>query len=69
MTATRLKHIAPRIAPTVNARVVTLDIERIPGQHSTWHRGQTITGPFWDLNEIKGWTGRRIHPEIGRAHV
>src|SRR5699024_11470144 len=35
----RLKHIAPRIAPTVNARVVTLDIERIPGQHSTWHRG------------------------------
>src|SRR5699024_7741085 len=52
-----------RIAPTVNARVVTLDIERIPGQHSTWHRGQTITGPFWDLNEIKGWTGKRIHPD------
>src|SRR5699024_9596846 len=59
----RLKHIAPRIAPTVNARVVTLDIERIPGQHSTWHRGQTITGPFWDLNEIKAWTGKRIHAD------
>ena len=59
----RLKHIQPRIAPTVNARVVTLDIERIPGRHSTWHRGQTITGPFWDLNEIKGWTGKRIHAD------
>ena len=63
MTATRLKHIAPRIAPTVSARVVTLDIERIPGRHSTWHRGQTITGPFWDLNEIKAWTGKRIHAD------
>lgn len=59
----RLKHVQPRIAPTVNARVVTLDIERIPGQHSTWHRGQTITGPFWDLNEIKPWTGKRIHAD------
>ena len=59
----RLKHIQPRIAPTVNARVVTLDIERIPGRHSTWHRGQTITGPFWDLNEIKAWTGKRIHAD------
>ena len=59
----RLKSIQPRIAPTVNARVVTLDIERIPGWHSTWHRGQTVTGPFWDLNEIKGWTGKRIHAD------
>ena len=59
----RLKHIQPRIAPTVSARVVTLDIERIPGRHSTWHRGQTITGPFWDLNEIKAWTGKRIHAD------
>ena len=59
----RLKHIQPRIAPTVNARVVTLDIERIPGWHSTWHRGQTITGPFWDLNEIKTWIGKRIHAD------
>lgn len=63
MTANRLKHIQPRIAPTVTARVVTLDIERIPGRHSTWHRGQTITGPFWDLNEIKAWTGKRIHAD------
>ena len=63
MTANRLKRIQPRIAPTVNARVVTLDIERIPGWHSTFHRGQTITGPFWDLNEIKAWTGKRIHAD------
>ena len=59
----RLKHIQPRIAPTVGVKAATLDIERIPGQHSTWHRGQTITGPFWDLNEIKAWTGKRIHAD------
>ena len=59
----RLKHIQPRIAPTVNVNAVTLDVERIPGLHRTWHRGQTITGPFWDLNEIKAWTGKRIHAD------
>ena len=59
----RLRHIQPRIAPTVNVNAVTLDVERIPGRHSTWHRGQTITGPFWDLNEIKAWTGKRIHAD------
>ena len=63
MNNNRLKHIQPRIAPTVNVNAVTLDIERIPGRHSTWHRGQTITGPFWDLNEIKAWTGKRIHAD------
>ena len=63
MNSNRLKHIAPRIAPTVNVNAVTLDIERLPGRHSTWHRGQTITGPFWDLNEIKAWTGKRIHAD------
>ena len=62
MTANRLKHIQPRIAKNVTARVVTLDIERIPGRHSTLHREQTITGPFWDLNQIKGWA-KRIHPD------
>lgn len=59
----RLKHVQPRIASTVNARVVTLDIERIPGEHSTRFMGQNITGPFWDLNEIKKWTGKRIHAD------
>ena len=42
MTANRLKHIQPRIAPTVNARVVTLDIERIPGRARVKHRGLKI---------------------------
>ena len=59
----RLKSIQPRISENVNLNAVTLDIERLPGQHSTWHRGQTITGPFWDLNEIKAWTGKRIHAD------
>ena len=59
----RLRHIQPRIAPTVNVNAVTLDVERIPGRHSTWHRGQAINGPFWDLNEIKAWTGKRIHAD------
>src|SRR5699024_2981083 len=59
----RLKSIQPRISASVNMKAATLDIERIPGQHSTGHRGQTITGPFWVLNEIKGWTGKRIHAD------
>ena len=42
MTANRLKHIQPRIAPTVTARVATLDIERIPGRARVKHRGLTI---------------------------
>lgn len=61
--STRLKNIAPKVAKNVTAKIVTLDIERLPGRHATWHRGQTVSGPFWDLNEIKGWTGRRIHPD------
>ena len=59
----RLKSIQPRISENVNLNAVTLDIERLPGRHSTWHRGQTITGPFWDLNEIKAWAGKRIHAD------
>src|SRR5699024_12802835 len=56
----RLKSIQPRISASVNMKAATLDIERIPGQHSTGHRGQTITGPLWDSNETKGCTGQRI---------
>ena len=59
----RLKHIQPRIAPTVTARVVTLDIERIPGRVRTWHRGFTIEGDVWDLNALKDITRRRIHAD------
>ena len=63
MTANRLKHIQPRIAPTVTARVVTLDIERIPGRVRTLHRGFTIEGDVWDLNALKDLTRRRIHAD------
>ena len=63
MTANRLKHIQPRIAPTVNARVVTLDIERIPGRVRTQYRGFTIEGDVWDLNALKDMTRRRIHAD------
>ena len=63
MTANRLKHIQPRIAPTVQARVVTLDIERIPGRARVKHRGLTIEGEFWDLGGWKHTIGRRIHAD------
>ncbi len=59
----RLKHIQPRIAPTVSARVVTLDIERIPGRARVKHRGLTIEGEFWDLSGWKHTIGRRIHAD------
>ena len=59
----RLRHIQPRIAPTVQARVVTLDIERIPGRVRTRHRGFTIEGDVWDLNALKDITRRRIHAD------
>ena len=63
MNNNRLKHIQPRIAPTVNARVVTLDIERIPGRARVKHRGLTIEGEFWDLSGWKHTIGRRIHAD------
>lgn len=63
MTANRLKHIAPRIAKNVSAKVVTLDIERIPGRVRTLHRGFTIEGDVWDLNALKDITRRRIHAD------
>ena len=59
----RLRHIQPRIAPTVSARVVTLDIERIPGRARVKHRGLTIEGEFWDLSGWKHTIGRRIHAD------
>ena len=59
----RLKSIQPRIAPTVSARVVTLDIERIPGRVHTQYRGFTIEGDVWDLNALKDMTRRRIHAD------
>src|SRR5699024_9068512 len=59
----RLKNIAPKVAKNVTAKIVTLDIERIPGRASVKHRGLTIEGEFWDLNGWKHTIGRRIHAD------
>lgn len=61
--STRLKNIAPKISKNVTAKIVTLDIERIPGRASVKHRGLTIEGDFWDLSGWKHTIGRRIHPD------
>src|SRR5699024_6028273 len=59
----RLKNIAPKVAKNVTAKIVTLDIERIPGRASVKHRGLTIKSEFWDLNGWKHTIGRRIHAD------
>ena len=61
--SSRLKNIAPKVAKNVTAKIVTLDIERIPGRASVKHRGLTIEGEFWDLNGWKHTIGRRIHAD------
>lgn len=43
-----------------SVRVLTLDIERIPGRATLQHRGLTVEGEFWDLNGWKHVIGRRI---------
>jgi hypothetical protein len=45
------------------ASVLTLDLERLPGQATVKHRGLTVTGDFWDLGAWKHTIGRRIHPD------
>ena len=61
--STRLKNIAPKISKNATARVVTLDIERIPGRARVKHRGLTIEGDWWDLGSWKHTIGRRIHAD------
>lgn len=53
----------PNTRAKTSARILTLDIERIPGRAEVQHRGLTITGDFWDLNGWKHTIGRRIHPD------
>jgi hypothetical protein len=48
---------------TPNPKLVTLDIERVPGRARVEHRGLTIEGDFWDLNSWKHVLGYRIHPD------
>ena len=54
---------AAKITPKTTARILILDIERLPGQATHHHRGLTITGPFWDLNGWKSTIGYRLPPE------
>lgn len=44
-------------------RIVTLDIERVPGRAIHTHRGITMDGPFWDLSGWKSTIGYRLPTE------
>lgn len=45
------------------SKVVTLDIERLPGRACVNYRGLTIEGDFWDLSGWKDTIKRRIRPD------
>jgi hypothetical protein len=53
---------AARIVADRPPRILTLDIERLPGRATVQHRGLTITGDFWDLSGWKHTIGYRIPP-------
>lgn len=59
----RLANIQPRISKNVSTKLLTLDIERLPGKARVRHRGLVIEGEFWDLNGWKHTIGRRIHAD------
>jgi hypothetical protein len=44
-------------------KILTLDIERVPGRATVKHRGLTVEGDFWDLSGWKHTIGRRIHAD------
>lgn len=46
-----------------SAKILTLDIERVPGRARIQHRGLTVEGDFWDLSGWKYKIGRRIHAD------
>ena len=57
--------VKPRITKkTAEAvKILTFDIERIPGVAKVQHRGLTIQGEFWDLGGWRHTLGRRIHAD------
>src|SRR5699024_8576823 len=59
------KAVSKRITPAAQkqVRVLTLDIERLPGVATVQHRGLTVTGECWDLGGWKHVIGRRIHAD------
>lgn len=50
--------VTPKAAQA--ARILILDVERLPGRATHQHRGLTIEGDFWDLNSWKGTIGYRL---------
>ena len=48
---------------TEHVKILTFDIERIPGRAKVQHRGLSIEGEFWDLGGWKHTIGRRIHAD------
>ena len=57
--------VKPRIQKKTleHVRILTLDIERLPGTAKVPHRGLTVEGEWWDLGGWKHVIGRRIHPD------
>ena len=57
--------VKPRIQKktTEAVKILTFDIERIPGVAKVQHRGLTIQGEFWDLGGWRHTLGRRIHAD------
>lgn len=57
-----LEKLATRITAKAAkaARILILDVERLPGHAVHQHRGLTISGDFWDLNSWKGTIGYRL---------
>lgn len=51
-----------------HVRILTLDIERLPGRAKVPHRGLTVEGEWWDLSGWKHVIGRRIHPDNVTAY-
>ena len=58
-------NVKPRIQKktTEAIKILTFDIERIPGVAKVQHRGLTIQGEFWDLGGWRHTLGRRIHAD------
>ena len=57
------RYEAARVVGPTPPKILTLDIERLPGRAKVQHRGLTIEGDFWDLSGWKHTLGYRIHPD------
>jgi hypothetical protein len=57
------QYASARIVGKNPPKILTLDIERLPGWAIVKHRGLTVSGPFWDLGDWKNVIGYRIPVE------